>query len=60
MVCAFPYTGPLAETALLGNIAFRAQGGFDWDAKTLTAKGNARAQELVRTPYRKGWEIVTG
>jgi len=54
--CAFDYSGPLAETVLLGNVAYRA-GGFAWDAEQLQAKGNARAQALVREPVRKGWEL---
>lgn len=55
--CNFGYGGPLTETVLLGNVAYRA-GGFDWDAESLTAKGNAQAQALVRESYRKGWEIA--
>jgi predicted dehydrogenase len=55
--CNFDYSGPLAETVLLGNVAYRAQGEFEWDHKTLTAKGSARAAELISEPYRKGWEI---
>ena len=55
--CNFEYTGPLAETVILGNTAFRAGGGFDWSAKTLTAGGNAKAGQYIRTEYRKGWEI---
>lgn len=55
--CRFDYSGPLTETVLLGNVAYRAAGSFDWDAKSLKADGNAKAQELIRTPFRKGWEI---
>lgn len=55
--CNFDYSGPLAETVLLGNTAYRAEGGFDWDAKELSTNGNSPAQALIRTSYRKGWEI---
>jgi len=55
--CRFDYTGPLAEPVLLGNVAYRAGGGFDWDAKTLRAGGNARAQAFIRETYRKGWTL---
>ena len=55
--CNFEYTGPLAETVILGNTAYRAGNGFDWDAKTLTAGGNANAAQYIREEYRKGWEI---
>ena len=55
--CNFDYTGPLAETVLLGNVAYRAGGGFDWEAETLRAGGNARAQAFIRETYRKGWAL---
>ena len=42
---------------LLGNVAYRAQGEFEWDAKTLTPKGNDRAKQFITEPFRKGWEI---
>jgi len=54
--CDFSYSGPLAETVLLGNVAYRA-GGFNWDAAGMSAGGNAAAQNLLKTEYRKGWEI---
>ena len=52
--CHFDYSGPLTETVLLGNMAYRAGGGFDWDAANLEAS-TAEAQALVSTPYRTGW-----
>ena len=54
--CCFDYSGPMAETVLLGNVAYRV-GGFDWDAQTLTAKGNPAAEPLLREAFRKGWEV---
>lgn len=55
--CHFGYTGPMTETVLLGNAAYRAGGGFDWDAKTLNATGNEEAGQYIRAEYRKGWEL---
>ncbi len=55
--CHFDYSGPMAETVLLGNAAYRAGGGFDWDASTLTARGNSNADKFLRPEFRKGWEI---
>jgi hypothetical protein len=55
--CQFDYSGPMAETVLLGNVACRA-GGFDWDSSTLTCQGNANAQALIREEFRKGWELT--
>jgi len=57
--CNFDYSGPLSETVLLGNTAYRAGGGFDWDAATLTAKGNDKAKEYLFSHYRKGWDEFT-
>ena len=54
--CNFDYSGPLAETVLLGNVAFRA-GGFDWNSTTLQTGTNKNAQALIRESYRKGWEV---
>ncbi|MEO0530268.1 MAG: Gfo/Idh/MocA family oxidoreductase [Planctomycetota bacterium] len=54
--CHFDYSGPLSETVLLGNVAYRAD-GFDWDAEGLTTGGNAKAQSLVKVSYRPGWEL---
>ena len=55
--CNFNYTGPMAETVLLGNIAYRIQGGFEWDASELKPTGNDAAEQYIREPFRKGWEI---
>lgn len=55
--CHFDYSGPLTETVLLGNVAYRA-GGFSWDAERLQATDNAAAQALIQEPYRKGWEVA--
>lgn len=55
--CSFDYSGPLSETVLLANTAYRAGGGFDWDAENLSTGGNAAADALIRTEFRKGWEV---
>ncbi len=55
--CNFDYSGPMAETVLLGNVAYRVQGSFGWDAANLQTSGNDAAQQLIRTPFRKGWEV---
>ncbi len=54
--CHFDYSGPMAETVLLGNVAYRT-GGFDWNAKELTTGSNQAAQALIRETYRPGWEV---
>ncbi len=54
--CDFSYSGPLAETVLLGNVAYRA-GGFDWDADHMSTGSNNAAHALLKTEYRKGWKV---
>ncbi len=54
--CNFDYSGPMSESVLLANIAYRIQGEFDWDAAALkTSRDDATA--LLRRAYRKGWEV---
>jgi predicted dehydrogenase len=48
------YSSPLAESILLGNIAYRA-GGFDWDGAALKVIGNEKANALIKPKYRPGW-----
>jgi len=55
--CNFDYSGPMAEAVLLANVAYRSQGSFDWDAKGLVARGNDKAQTMIRSTFRKGWEV---
>ncbi len=55
--CNFGYSGLLSEAVLLGNAAFRADGGFDWDGPNLRAKGNDAAQALISKDHRAGWDV---
>jgi predicted dehydrogenase len=55
--CSFDYSGPLTETALLGNVAFRTGQKIEWDAKKLKAKSCPNADEFIQHHYRKGWKI---
>ena len=54
--CNFDYSGPMTESVLLANIAYRIQGEFDWDAAALKASRDD-ATALLRREYRKGWEV---
>ena len=54
--CNFDYSGPMAETVLLGNVAYRAMSTFDWDAKNLKA-GSGIAQRFIKEDYHKGWKV---
>jgi predicted dehydrogenase len=51
----FGYSGPLTEICCLGNIAKRVDGRIEWDAEKLRVTNNPKANEYVRTEYRKGW-----
>jgi predicted dehydrogenase len=54
--CNFDYSGALAETVLLGNVAFRCGRPFAWDESA----GKADAPEAaayLRREYRKGWKL---
>ncbi len=55
--CNFEYGGPLTETVLLGNVAYRLGEGFDWDHENLKAKGKPKADALIRPPFRDGWQV---
>lgn len=51
------YSGPLAESVLLANAAFRSGGGFDWDAEAFSASGNDKVAEYIFPTFRKDWEV---
>jgi predicted dehydrogenase len=56
-LCAFDYSGPLAETVLLGNVSYRVGKKLDWDAAALKAKNCPEADRFIRKEYRKGWTL---
>jgi predicted dehydrogenase len=55
--CAFEYSGPLTETALLGNVAYRVGKKIEWDAARLRAKNSPEATQYIQHKYRSGWSI---
>lgn len=55
--CNFDYTGPMAETVILGNVAYRVNAEFDWDWKTMTSPNCKAIEPYIRPEYRKGWEL---
>lgn len=55
--CNFAYSGPLALTVLLGNVAFRSGQKLEWDAAKLQVTNAPEAQKYISKEYRKGWEI---
>jgi predicted dehydrogenase len=56
--CNFEYSGALAETVLLGNVAYRAGAQIDWDGKGGRVTNNVpAAAQYLRREYRKGWTL---
>jgi predicted dehydrogenase len=55
--CPFDYSGPLTETALLGNVAYRVGKKLEWDANALRATNCPEADRYIQHHYRKGWRI---
>lgn len=55
--CNFDYSGALAETVLLGNVAYRAGGKLTYDGRTGRVTGNENAARYLRREYRRGWTL---
>jgi len=55
--CAFDYSGPLTEAALLGNVAYRVGQKLEWDAKGMQATNCPAAERFIKHQYRKGWSL---
>lgn len=55
--CPFEYSGPLTETVLLGNVAYRSSAKIHWDSEALKATGAPHADQYIRRTYRKDWSV---
>lgn len=53
----FDYAGRLTETVLLGVVAEKARAKIEWDAESMTAKGNPDDLGSIRREYRDGFSI---
>jgi predicted dehydrogenase len=53
----FNYAGRLTETMILGNLALRAGGKIEWDAKDQKVTNLPEANKFVRREYRSGYTI---
>lgn len=55
--CRFEYSGPMSESALLGNTAFRAgHRSFDWNGAAMMAADCLEVQSLLKPTFREGWK----
>jgi predicted dehydrogenase len=55
--CNFAYSGALAETVLLGNVAYHTGTRIHYDAATGRVTNTDKAAQFLRREYRKGWEL---
>jgi predicted dehydrogenase len=55
--CHFDYSGPLSETALLGNVAYRTGRKLEWDPKKLIAINCPEADQYLQHHYRESWKL---
>ncbi len=55
--CHFGYSGPITETMLLGNVAFRSGEKLQWDAANMRVTNAPKANEFLQREYREGWTL---
>jgi predicted dehydrogenase len=56
--CNFAYASNLTESALLGNVSYKAGlKPLDWKAESLKIPGAQEAEQYLTKEYRKGWEL---
>jgi hypothetical protein len=53
----FGIAGMLTEAILLGNVAILAGKQIEFDAKKVEVTNDKDANKLIKTEYRKGWEL---
>ena len=53
----FDFAGPLAEAALVGNVAIRVGKKIEWDGPAMKAKNCPEADKFIHREYRKGWSL---
>jgi predicted dehydrogenase len=54
----FDYASLLTEAFLLGNVAIKTGKSLDWDGPGLKVTNVPRANSLIQTEYRRGWEVT--
>ena len=54
----FEYAGLLTEANHLGNVAYRVAKKLEWDAEQMRATNAPEADQYLRRPRRKGWELL--
>jgi predicted dehydrogenase len=55
--CHFGYSGPLTESNILGNVAYRVGQKIAWDPVALKVTNCPKANRYIHKEYRKGWSL---
>lgn len=55
--CNFDYSGRVAETILLGPVAYRCGQKLEYNAKNMAVTNCAAAAKLLKQEVREGWEV---
>lgn len=55
--CNFGYSGRVAETILLGPVAYRCGKKLEYDAKKMVVTNCAAAAKILKQEARAGWEV---
>lgn len=55
--CNFGYSGPLALTVLLGNVAYRSGEALQWDSSNGRVTNTQGADQYIQREYRRGWRL---
>jgi predicted dehydrogenase len=55
--CNFSYAGPLTETVLLGNVAYRSGKKIEWKAESMKIPNAPEAEKFLKRQYRQGWTL---
>ncbi|MDO5308463.1 MAG: Gfo/Idh/MocA family oxidoreductase [Planctomycetia bacterium] len=55
--CNFDYSGRVAETILLGPVAYRCGKTLEYDAENMAVVNCPEAAKLLKQDARKGWEV---
>jgi len=56
-LCSFDYSGVLAETVLLGNVAYRSGRKIEYDPVKMRIPNAPDAEKYLRRACRRGWRI---
>ncbi len=55
--CNFEYSGRIAETILLGTVAYRCGVKLEYDAENMKVTNCPEAAKLLKQDVRKGWDV---